>query len=102
MSAKQVLIWLCVCHSANSTSKFENIAHIMCTLLIFTGQITGAITHLIYLLEFGSVDLKGSVFSFMGVVVYGSIVYITITVFSLRYRIRAVLKQLATIYTRRE
>lgn len=101
-TAKQVLIWLCVCPVGKFTTKCEKMAHIMCATVIFFGQLSGVACHLTYLLMFGSVDLKDSVFSFSGTVGFTGIVYITITVYSMRYQMNDILEQLSNIYSNRK
>lgn len=102
VTAKQMLIWLRICPSPNSASKSEKLAHLAFTILVSTGQILGAITHMIYLFEFGSTDLKGSIFSLMGAAGFIAIFYVSIIVFSMRYQIREIFEQLSIIYDTRE
>lgn len=102
VTVKQMLIWLSVCPSAKSASKSAKFGYLTFTVLVFLGEILGTFTHGIFLIAFGSTDLKGSIFSFMGATGFFAIFYVSITIFSMRYRIRAILEQLSIIYKTRK
>lgn len=102
MTIKQMLIWLCICPSAKFTSKSKKIAHIIFAAMIFTGHMGGTISHLAFFLKFRSTDLEGAVFSFMGAGAFSGILYVTMTVFLLRYQICAIFDELSIIYSARK
>lgn len=102
VTAKQMLIWLCICPSPKSSSKSTKIAHILCTILVFMGNVLGTITHSMFLFKLSSIDVKGSVFSFMGATGFAGMIYVMITAFSFRYQVRAILDQLSIIYDTRK
>lgn len=102
VTTKQMLIWLCVYPSPKTTRKSEKIAHILCAIVVFLGNFFGTVTHVMYLVKLGSIDVKGRVFSFMGIVGFISMVFIMITVFLHRHQIRTILEQLSTIYDTRK
>lgn len=102
MTAKWVLIWLCIYPSAKSTGKFQKIAHILFTIVYFMGCVLGALCHFAFLLKNRSTDLNGSIFSFNGSFGFSAMFYVMVTVFSLRSEICAILDQLTTIYDTRK
>lgn len=101
-TVKQMLIWLRVCPSSKSASKSAKLAHLTFTVLVFSGQILGAVSHALFLFKFGSTDVKGSVFSFMGATGFSAIFYVSMTLFSARYHISSILEQLSIIYNTRK
>lgn len=102
MTAKRVLIWLCIYPSLKAASMLERTAHAVFAVMIFFGLIFGAIAHMAFMIKYGTTDLKGSIFSFNGSFGVSSTFYIMITVFSMRNQISSILDQLSFIYTNRE
>lgn len=99
---KKMFTWLWIYPEANGTSKLEKMAHIAFALLVFAANLFGSLAHCGYLWKFMSMDLKGSVFAFMGVTVFSCVTYIIITVFRLRDQICSIIDKLLEIYRSRK
>lgn len=101
-TVKETLVWLSICKPPESTSKSKRIACILCSVLVFVGNVWGLVGHLAYIFKIGSNDPEGSVFAFMGSVGFISSNYILVSVFVFRYRIRVIFEHLAQIYASRK
>lgn len=84
---EKIFTWLSIYPAAKGTSRLEKTAHFTFGFTVFLANFCAALAHLGYLCKYISIDLKGSVFAFMGVASFGCLTYIIITVFRLRLQI---------------
>lgn len=99
---KKIFTWVSIYPEADGTSRLEKMAHIAFGFVVFLSNLCGSLAHWGYLFKFISIDLKGSVFAFMGVTVFSCLTYIIITVFRLRNQICSIIDKLTDIYQSRK
>lgn len=72
--------------------------HFVSFVIVFLGNFTSWAGALAYIISYVSIDLEGSLYAVFQLCAVGSVSYILIAAFFLRFRITAIFKQLTEIY----
>lgn len=99
---KKMFTCLGIYPEAEGASRLEKMAHITFAWIVFTSNLFASLAHWGYFLKFLSIDLKGSIFAFMGLTAFSCLTYICMTVFSLRRQICNIIDKLVEIYKSRK
>lgn len=97
-SIKQMLIWIGLYPDHDSATKQERISHIAFASTMFLAMIFQLSCYLNYFWKNLSIDILGSLFAFFGIAGVGSLIYISITAFCLKCKMKTICENLIRIY----
>lgn len=95
---KRILIWLCLCSPAESTTTKKRIIYVIFSALVFSVILSVFAGYLTFFVKFVSIDFERSLFTFLLVVTLAGIMYGMIVIFFLRHQMAATFERLSAIY----
>lgn len=94
----QMLIWLCAYPFPDTATKEEKMKLIAYASTMFLALIFQLICYLLYFWKFVSIDIIGSLFALMGSTAIGGLIYISVTAFRLKFKMKTIFENLSMIY----
>lgn len=95
---QQIFTWIYLCSPDEVTSVWKKIIYFILFVIVFLGNFTSGAGALAFIIKYVSVDLENSLYAVFQLCAVGSVSYIFIAAFFLRYRINDIFKQLTEIY----
>lgn len=96
--SQRIFTWIYLCSPDEAISPWRKIMHFVSFVIVFLGNFTSWAGALAYIISYVSIDLEGSLYAVFQLCAVGSVSYILIAAFFLRFRITAIFKQLTEIY----
>lgn len=95
---QQIFTWIYLCSPNEVTSIWIKIIYFILFVIVFLGNFTSWAGALAFIIKYVSVDLENSLYAVFQLCAVGSVSYILIAAFFLRFRINDIFKQLTEIY----
>lgn len=101
-SIQQTLAWFCVCTFTKNANKWQKIARIPFTLIIFAMNLGALASSVAFFYKFMSTDLEASLYALSIIIAFGGMFYVALVSLIMRHKIANSFESLADIYNASE